>query len=55
MDLENNIEGLIEYTWIQSDLHISNIYPYCKDNLNYRKQTNLGDISVLDKSDSQTM
>ena len=55
MDLENNIEGLIENTWIQSDSHISNSSPYCKDNLNYRKQTDLGDTSVLDKSDGQTM
>ena len=55
MDLENNIEGLIENTWIQSDSHISNSSPYGKDNLNYKKQTDLGDTSVLDKSDGQTM
>ena len=55
MDLENNIEGLIEYTWIQSDSHISNCSPYGKENLNYKKQTDLGDTSVLDKSDGQIM
>ena len=38
MDLENNIEELIENAFIQSDLHISNSTPYCKDTLNYRKQ-----------------